>query len=448
MKKHIINQVALLLLAGLSNCPSTLSKQKKTTTTTQGFLLIHGNAEHTQKLRRKSFDLLKSLSKTNLGKIMEEKIGTQVVNAAKSVASISAASKRDDFLKLMPKDGKNDFTALLAKYNLINQAGLKDLILPARLLIRLQNLIEELSSFQQQTKQFIREFHDIKTFWKDLNSHFTTTEQEEFLSMSAEAMNIISKACACHAVQEVKLKTPLTPTQLKLLETGDEIVNTSKSPVDIFNHTTIIALEIKDPETADRVLKPMYEDINNIECVEFAIRHLPTDFELSKEERDALELAAISYRINSRIQRVVKKMRKWTCAHAKISLREVSFHLTQLQETLNKVTDNVGPFKKSSDELVRLVEPVLRDLDELKKSTNALLEKLTEKTKTSAPKSDASQLGAPAGLAVAAVPPAQVPVAEAQAPILAAEPAPTPPPAQLVPPEVQAPAPIPPVATI
>ena len=448
MKKLTINHVTFILLLGLASCHPMLAKRGNTRIgTTVSRSSMESTLQQTQELKTRSSRLLQSLASINLGDLLAENVGAKVVATAKSVASVTATSKFSECLPLMSKDDKNEFRQLLDHYKLLDGGALTYIVQPTKLLIQLQGLISELSNFQQITKELIKEFEDVKSAWAALSERFGEKAQQGFLATAEQAMDIMCRACASQTTQEIKTKTHTTPDQLKLLE-----VRTAQSPADIFSHHVIAELGIKDPESADKILKPLYDGISNIEFVRLSLKRWPADFELSKEFLDSLNLAVTAYEINSRIQGVVAKMRNWTLIRAKRALQEISFHLSQFQGTLNEVTDNVGPFKKDSDALVHLCEKVIHDNEELKGSMTQLIQELSKETKKPATTNSATP---PATIPAAAAPlptPVAIPTpAPVPTPIHEPAPAPTPEPAPVhvaEPSPVAPPAPAAPVPSV
>lgn len=393
-------------------------------------------AEDSQNLRKNVFVFLQNLQDVSLASLVQENVGKKLIDTAKSVASVDDQAKDDAYLKL--SDGDNDFTKLVAQYDLYNRGNFIYLLRPGKLLTQFRSLGKSVNEFTPRRGQSAPEIDAFKTAWTTFCASCDEATQKEFLKNAMRGSEILAMACAARAVFEAKQKTPPTAAQLKLLGAGKDIAKEAKTPADIFSNAVIIELDIKDPESADKVLSPLYSGISNIGFVrQISQRGWPKGITISKEQSKVFKLATTAYDINMRIQGVVTKMRNWTLVRAKRSLREVSFHLTQLQETLNSVTDNVGPFKKVSTELVTLTEPVMRDLESLKTSTAALIKKLSEETSPQAqsPTNSATPSVTPVSPSpvVGATPiPAPTPIA-APAPAPTPVPAPAPTPAPITP---------------
>ena len=427
--KQFYTKSILMVLIGLTTCiHARIKPEKEVPQERESF---HKNNEKTQELKKRSYMLLQTFNDIDLADLLSKNVGTKIVEAATKVASITEKSKPEDFLKLIPSgDQKNEFSELVEQYSLLDRGSFFHFMRPMRLLSQLQELMLELSSWTPRRQQDISEIQEIKNVWQKLCASFNEEAQKAFITAANQASNILAQASIARAINDIKGKPALTETQRKLLgSAGFGIVRESKTPADIFNNPIIIELEIKDPESANTVFKPLYEGIFNLNFLRQALRRSSKKMSFEKKDLDYLNVAVTAYEINSKIQGVVTKMRNWTLIKAKRSLREVSFHLTQLQETLNDVTDNVGPFKKVSADLIGLCEPVIHDLEALKKSTGALIKKLTEETK--APQSKESP----------------TPHAEATAPAPAA-PTPSPTPTPTPTPAEPAPATAHPIATL
>jgi|GEM_PF-5827184 len=421
----------IFALAILGGCFPVGAKQLRP----KGAHLGHGsgrkNMHKIQDLKKRSYMLLQSLADLDLSAALTENVAAKVVSVATKVGNISEKSTHDDFVKLFPASGSNDFTKLVEEYELFDRGVFRYIMRPKMQLKDLQQIIKELAETSLRAEKPIKEFQAIQELWSGVIKKFDAAAQKAFCRSANEALELLIKVYAVRTAEVMKSKPAVTEAQRKLLAESAEILKTPNSPAEIFNYSVIIDLGVKDAESANTILKPIYEGIPDVAFLGRALMHWPEELNTPKESLELLRLAQCAYNINNRIQGVVTKMRGRTLFRAKKSLREVSYHLTQLQETLNEVTDNVGPFKKASNDLVSAAEPVIQDLEALKKSITTLIQKLSEETKAkrSAPATPSSPTPAPTPTPVLSEPmptPTPAPVASIPTPTPEPMPAPVP----------------------
>jgi hypothetical protein len=78
-------------------------------------------------------------------------------------------------------------------------------------------------------------------------------------------------------------------------------------------------------------------------------------------------------------------MRNLTIQSAQQALEQIVSSVTIIPETINEVTQKIGPFRQTSDELTTAAEPVLKKLTELQDTVHAFVEGMEE---TSSPQTE------------------------------------------------------------
>jgi len=317
-----------------------------------------------------------------------------ILTAADSIKAITESSTADNFRTLWPTTGNNAFTKILADNDIATLQDFKAKILtPYRLNTRIQDWITKFnkSIFTPKSREF-------KALAHSLTQAVMQTSKEE----EQAVVNLYSIFFRAYAVRTFDALPKATHTsEITKNLTGRRIedlfkrfkikpeakqTNLAEKHSSIFAEPIVHDLNITDPETANSILVPLYashpiEDLQSIsrELESIAGKHQKL---LKKADLEAMHIALNAQQLNNIIQLPTTYMNEALANVSQGILEQLLHGITLMNNTINNVSQNVGPYKKASDKLATTAESSLKALVDTKETLDDLIKKLSEDSKS------------------------------------------------------------------
>ncbi|MBM3893982.1 hypothetical protein FJ366_00050 [Candidatus Dependentiae bacterium] len=350
--------------------------------------------------------LIKRLSPLDFNSLLLSNIPEQIIEQAQSVHPVDETSTPDDFLKIWPINGKTAFTIFLDEQNLgehIKKFRNKFLA-PFWNILQLSHLMKTEPKVGKKSSRYKTQLNELRAIWNQILKVVSEEELTKKIEFAKKANDLLCKLYAARVTSFLSTLPPLTKTQrlIRKLDIVDFLNNYNMDLV--FSHPILIRMNVVDPESAEKILLPIYKDIKDLWFLRSMKAHFwPAQIPLRDDYRLRLNAAFKALDVHSHIKQIIKQMRGLTIRSAQEALEQIVSSVTIIPETINDVTQKVGPFKVQSDELTSAAEPILKKLNELKGSVHAFVEKMegqAEPVSSSASTVDASILKGPAPLPV------------------------------------------------
>jgi hypothetical protein len=383
VKTHKTHLFLAYSLAAIFLCFSSVLSAKKTNSTRQ--LEFEGQM------------LLASYNdQKDLATLSHEEI-SKILTAADSVKAITEHSSTEDLRTLWPANGENAFTKILDDNDLTTLHDVKNKVLmPHHLNTHIKHWIARCNK-----SIFMAKSNNLKTIANSLKQAIVETSDEE----EQACANLYSIFFRAYAVKTIDTLAKITQTpEITKALTGKEIedllkrfnaptnpnkTNFIEKHSNIFAETLVHNLNITDPDTANNVLLPLYssQPIEDLECIAAELtavmgRHQKL---FDKTELGAMEIPLNAYKLNAIIQRPATYMNKALANVSQEILEQLLRGISSMNDTINDVGQNVGPYKKASEALATTAEGTLKALTDAKQAVNDLLKKLTQDDKKTPP---------------------------------------------------------------
>ena len=219
----------------------------------------------------------------------------------------------------------------------------------------------------------------------------TTTPQDEALAQ--ELYNIMFKLFAAQTIEA--LKKTIAPDVLEkfnynpfyaLVKKYSELMQLHEESefkicASIYAEPLICSLGIIDPETAQTILEPLYKNapMKDIKSLLKGLARLnkeKTGQRYTVADQKILSVPFAAQALNRMLHAPIKSMQKQTTRALHYTLSNLMHGISVINETINLSTQNVGPYKKVSDELEAKLQQTMQECAQLTKTFNAAIQSL------------------------------------------------------------------------
>ncbi len=326
--------------------------------------------------------LIKRLSLLNFESLLKSTIPQQLLDIAHKIHETSEESVTADFLKIWPLNGENEFTQFLKA----NQLGShikkyrNRFVKPIWNIHQLSEIIKSEPVLGRKSNRLKSQLKELQSIWSDILTITTELELEKKIESTRNAYKLLTTLYASRVVAFIDTLPPLSKIEKNILNLKREDFFNNERIDFIFAYPVLVEMNISDPKTAETVLNPIYKDIKDIWFLRNMVaRFWPEQIPLSESQLSRLKAAFKAHDAHTYIKAVVKHMKYQTLLSAKQALGQISSSVMIIPETINDVTQKIGPFKDASDEIVDAAKPVLENLNKLQESVQTFIEGLDGK---------------------------------------------------------------------
>lgn len=327
--------------------------------------------------------LIKRLSLLNFESLLKSTIPQQLLDIAHKIHPTTEESVAADFLKIWPLNDENEFTQFLKA----NQLGShikkyrNRFVKPIWNIHQLSEVIKNESLIGRKSNRQKSQLKELQTIWSQVLTITTEQELEKTVETARNAYKLLTTLYASRVTAFLDTIAPLSKVEKPILKLKREDFFNNEGIDFIFSYPVLVEMNISDPKTAESVLHPIYKDIKDIWFLRNMVaRFWPEQIPLSESQLSRLKAAFKAYDAHTYIKAVVKHMKYKTLLSAKEALGQINSSVMIIPETINDVTQKIGPFKDASDEIVNAAKPVLDNLNKLQESVQTFIHGLDAET--------------------------------------------------------------------
>jgi len=327
--------------------------------------------------------LIKRLSLLNFESLLKSTIPQQLLDIAHKIHPSTEESVAADFLKIWPLNDENEFTQFLKA----NQLGShikkyrNRFVKPIWNIHQLSEVIKNESLIGRKSNRQKSQLKELQTIWSQVLTITTEQELEKTVETARNAYKLLTTLYASRVTAFLDTIAPLSKVEKPILKLKREDFFNNEGIDFIFSYPVLVEMNISDPKTAESVLHPIYKDIKDIWFLRNMVaRFWPEQIPLSESQLSRLKAAFKAYDAHTYIKAVVKHMKYKTLLSAKEALGQINSSVMIIPETINDVTQKIGPFKDASDEIVNAAKPVLDNLNKLQESVQTFIQGLDAET--------------------------------------------------------------------